>query len=132
MNEPSWLSEDVILAIHAKQIEQHGGSAGVRDENLLSASLARPKHLFAYEQPNLFELAAAYGYGIAKNHPFIDGNKRTAFAAAATFLLVNNYLLDAPEQEAIAMMEGLACDRETQVSLAQWLTNNSQIEAQTT
>ncbi|WP_204106451.1 MULTISPECIES: type II toxin-antitoxin system death-on-curing family toxin [Spirulina sp. CCY15215] len=132
MNEPYWLSNDVVLVIHAKQIEQHGGSAGVRDENLLSASLARPKHLFAYEQPNLFELAAAYGYGIAKNHPFIDGNKRTAFAAAATFLLVNNYLLDAPEQEAIAMMEGLACDRETQASLAQWLTNNSQIEAQTT
>ncbi|MGK7929707.1 MAG: type II toxin-antitoxin system death-on-curing family toxin [Spirulina sp.] len=131
MNEPFWLSDDIILAIHTAQIEEHGGSLGIRDANLLSASLARPRHLLAYGQPNLLELAAAYGYGIAKNHPFIDGNKRTAFMAMYVFLGLNDYWLDAPENDAIAMMEGLASDRETQASLAQWLEHNSQMEERT-
>ena len=74
MNEPLWISEEIVRVIHQDQIRQHGGSLGVRDENLLSASLARPRHLFAYSEPDLFQLAAAYGYGLAKNHPFIDGN----------------------------------------------------------
>ena len=109
-------------------LRQHGGSLGVRDENLLGASLARPRHLFAYGQPDLFDLAAGYGYGLAKNHPFIDGNKRTAFAAMATFLLVNGYLLNVPEMDVVQMMERLATDRETQESLAQWLRKNSVVE----
>ncbi|MFM6395923.1 type II toxin-antitoxin system death-on-curing family toxin, partial [Planktothrix sp.] len=86
MNEPLWISEAIIRVIHQDQIQQHGGSLGLRDENLLSASLARPRHLFSYGQPDLFDLAAAYGYGLAKNHPFIDGNKRTAFMAMYVFL----------------------------------------------
>lgn len=97
----------------------------MRDENLFSASLARPRHLFFYGEPTLFELAAAYGYGLAKNHPFIDGNKRTAFAVMATFLEVNGYSLDVPEPEVVTMMERLATDRETQESIAQWLERNS-------
>ncbi|WRH67437.1 MAG: type II toxin-antitoxin system death-on-curing family toxin [Planktothrix sp. GU0601_MAG3] len=125
MSEPLWIFEEIVQVIHQDQIQQHGGSLGVRDENLLSASLARPRHLFTYGQPDLFDLAAAYGYGLAKNHPFIDGNKRTAFAVMATFLLVNGYLLEIPEMEVVQMMEQLATDQETQESLAQWLRKNS-------
>ena len=125
MNEPLWISEEVVHAIHQDQIHQHGGSLGIRDENLLSASLARPKHFLAYGKPKIFDLAAAYAYGLAKNHPFIDGNKRTAFAVMATFLLVNGYLLEVPEKEVVQIMERLATDQETQESLAQWLRENS-------
>lgn len=124
MNEPLWMSEEIVRVIHQDQIRQHGGSLGVRDENLLAASLARPRHLLAYGQPDLFDLAAAYAYGLAKNHPFIDGNKRTAFAVMATFLLVNGYLLDVPEKEVVQTMERLATGQETQESLAQWLRKN--------
>ncbi|MBE9129322.1 MULTISPECIES: type II toxin-antitoxin system death-on-curing family toxin [unclassified Coleofasciculus] len=125
MNEPFWISEDIARIIHADQIVQHGGSGGIRDENLLSASLARPRHLFAYGEPTLFDLAAAYGYGLAKNHPFIDGNKRVAFAVMATFLEINGYTLDVPEMEVVVMMEGLATAQESQESLARWLEENS-------
>ncbi len=125
MNEPFWISENIAKVIHADQIAQHGGSPGIRDENLLSASLARPRHLFAYGEPTLFDLAAAYGYGLAKNHPFIDGNKRVAFAVMATFLEVNGYSLDVPEMDVVVMMERLATDEESQDSLAKWLEENS-------
>jgi death-on-curing protein len=125
VNEPLWISEEIVRVIHQDQIQQHGGRLGIRDENLLSASLARPKHLFVYSQPDLFELAAAYGYGLVKNHPFIDGNKRTAFAIMATFLLVNGYLLNVPEMEVVETIERLATDQKTQEALAQWLRDNS-------
>jgi death-on-curing protein len=125
VNEPFWISEDIARIIHADQIAQHGGSVGIRDENLLSASLARPRHLFTYGEPTLFDLAAAYGYGLAKNHPFIDGNKRAAFAVMATFIEVNGYSLDVPEMDVVVMMERLATDQENQDSLALWLEANS-------
>lgn len=123
--KPIWVSEQATLSIHNDQLAQHGGRAGVRNENLLSASLARPRHLLTYSTPNLFDLAAAYGYGLAKNHPFVDGNKRTAFAVIATFLEINGYSLNAPEPEVVLMMERLSTDQETQQSLAQWLAENS-------
>lgn len=125
MNEPLWISEEIVRVIHQDQIRQHGGSLGVRDENLLAASLARPRHLFAYSEPDLFQLAAAYGSGLAKNHPFIDGNKRTAFMVMYVFLGLNRYLIDVSEMEVVQMMERLATDQETQESLAQWLRKNS-------
>ncbi|OKH33913.1 death-on-curing protein [[Phormidium ambiguum] IAM M-71] len=125
MNEPLWISEEIVRFIQQDQIQQHGGSLGIRDENLLVASLARPKHLLVYGEPDLFDLAAAYGYGLAKNHPFIDGNKRTAFTVMATFLLINGYLLEVPEKEVVQIMERLATDEENQESLAQWLRKNS-------
>lgn len=125
MQEPIWVSEKIVLSIHEDQLSQHGGSFGIRDENLLSASLARPKHLFAYGNPTIFDLAAAYGYGLAKNHPFVDGNKRTAFMVMYTFLGLNNYWLEVAEVEVVLKMEGLAMNTETQELIALWMNNNS-------
>jgi death on curing protein len=126
MKEPFWLDERMVRAMHADQIFQHGGSSGIRDENLLSASLARPRHVFAYtDTPTLFDLAAAYGYGLAKNHPFIDGNKRTAFVVMAAFLELAGYSLNAPEMEVVLIMERLATDQESQESLSEWLMEKS-------
>ncbi|MDJ1177372.1 type II toxin-antitoxin system death-on-curing family toxin [Roseofilum sp. BLCC_M91] len=125
MTEPLWISDEVVRAIHEDQIEQHGGSLGIRDENLLAASLARPRHWFTYTEASLFELAAAYGYGLAKNHPFIDGNKRSAFMVMYTFLGLNGYLLEVADREVVEMMERLTTDEENQESLAQWLEKNS-------
>ena len=99
---------------------------GIRDKNLFLASLDRPKNLFAYgTSPTLFDLVAAYGYGVAKNHPFIDGNKRTGFILMAVFLEFNGYSFDAPEMEVILMMERLATDLEDQDSIAIWLQGQS-------
>jgi death-on-curing protein len=126
MTEPFWIYEALARAMHSDQLSQHGGTSGIRDENLLSASLARPRNLFIYgESPTVFDLAAAYGYGIAKNHPFIDGNKRVAFVAMATFLELNGYSLDTPEMEVVIMMERLAMGLESQDSVAAWLEENS-------
>lgn len=125
MKEPIWVAERIVLAIHEDQLAQHGGSSGVRDENLLGASLARPKHLFAYDDPTIFNLAAAYGYGLANNHPFIDGNKRTAFMVMYTFLGLNDYWLEVDEMEVVVKMEGLTMNRETQESIALWLKEHS-------
>lgn len=126
MIEPFWLDERIVRAMHDAQIEQHGGSFGIRDEHLLSANLARPQHLFAYgESPSIFDLAAAYGYGLAKNHPFVDGNKRTAFVTMATFLELNGYSLEAPEVEVVLTMERLATGEENQDSIALWLQEKS-------
>ena len=126
MSLPVWISEQLARAIHDDQIAQHGGRLGIRDENLFLASLDRAKNLFAYgTSPTLFDLAAAYGYGIVKNHPFIDGNKRTGLILMAVFLELNGYSLDAPEMEVVLMMERLATDLENQESIAIWLQAQS-------
>jgi death-on-curing protein len=126
MSELFWLNEQMIRAIHADQLSQHGGSSGIRDENLLLASLPSPQNLFAYgKAPTLFDLAAAYGYGLAKNHPFVDGNKRVSFVAMGIFLELNGYSLDVPETNVVVMMERLAMDQENQDSIAEWLRENS-------
>jgi death on curing protein len=125
MSESVWLSEKLVLAIHSDQIVTHGGLDGLREVNLLDASLARPRHLWTYTRPDLFELAAAYGYGLTKNHPFIDGNKRTAFMVMFVFLGLNGYFLDAKETEVVLTMEQLASSILTQDELAIWLKKHS-------
>ena len=101
MAEIVWLLEEAVRAIQERQIAEHGGSSGIRDEGLLLSALARPQNLLAYgqQQPDLAALAAAYAFGIARNHPFVDGNKRTAFVAARTFLLLNGNDLEASQDE---------------------------------
>lgn len=123
--QPIWLEPDLAETIHDELIERFGGSYGIRDKNLLESALARPQHLFTYEQPSIFELAAAYGYGITKNHPFVDGNKRTALVVMIVFLEDNGYRFEADEAETVVIMERLADSLETQETLAQWLEENS-------
>jgi len=124
MTEPVWLDEDIAIAIHNAMIERHGGSEGVRDAGLLSSALERPRNRQAYEQPTLAELAAAYAFGIAKNHPFIDGNKRVAFMAAYTFLGLNGFQLVASETDAAIKFLALAAGELEEVELADWIAAN--------
>jgi death-on-curing protein len=116
-----WLGESVILAIHDEQLAEHGGAEGVRDLGLLTSALARPQHLAAYAEPDAFELAAAYAFGIVRNHPFVDGNKRTAFVAAVLFLLDHGYELLAPDPNCVAMMLQLAEGQASAADFATWL-----------
>ncbi|MBL8671708.1 MAG: type II toxin-antitoxin system death-on-curing family toxin [Alphaproteobacteria bacterium] len=120
-----WLSKDAVAAMHAEQLAEHGGSPGVRDEGLLESALARPLNQAADGEPTITELAAAYAFGIARNHPFIDGNKRTAFVGAATFLAVNGYEMTASEPEVVTTILKLAEGSLTDVALAAWFAANS-------
>lgn len=125
--EPFWLTRIVVEHIHAELIEEHGGSFGLRDEGLLESALARPRQRWAYEpDTDLCALAAAYAFGLAKNHAFIDGNKRVAFMAAYSFLGANGLRLVAPEEEAYAVMIDLAAGELSEEDLARWLRASSQ------
>ena len=123
MTKIVWLLEETIIAIHHRQIAEHGGGEGLRDEGLLSSALARPQNLFAYDQPapDLAALAAAYAYGIARDHPFVDGNKRTALIAARTFLLLNGVNLEAGQDEKFLTFQSLAAGLLTEDELADWI-----------
>ena len=124
--EPRWLRRNFVIAIHERLISEHGGSGGLRDNGLLESAMARPKHLLAYGSPSVFELAAAYAVGIAKNHAFVDGNKRTAFVAASVFLSRNGFLITAPEADATVAMLGVAEGSLKEVQFAQWLKDNTE------
>jgi len=114
------------MAIHEAQIAEHGGSLGVRDEGLLESALARPRQIFTYEDaPTLARLAAAYGFGIAKNHPFIDGNKRTAWVVCATFLEINGREVVASQADAVTAMLGVASGEWPEAKFSKWLDSNS-------
>ena len=123
MIEIVWLLEETILAIHYRQIAEHGGGEGLRDEGLLSSALARPRNLVAYGEPppDLAALAAAYAYGLARDHPFVDGNKRTALIAARTFLLLNGVNLEAGQDEKFLTFQRLAEGSLTEEELADWV-----------
>ena len=123
MPEIIWLLEEAVRAIHERQISEHGGSSGIRDEGLLLSALARPQHLLAYgvPPPDAAALAAAYAFAIARNHPFIDGNKRTALVAARTFLLINGFDLEASQGEKYLTFLRLAKGSLTEEELANWI-----------
>lgn len=126
---PRWLPRLVVESIHAELLREHGGSPGLRDENLLESALSRPRHLFAYEtEVDAADLAAAYGFGIARNHPFVDGNKRTALMAMYVFLGLNGWTLEADEAEAVRTILGLAAGDLTEAKLAAWLRDHARRE----
>ena len=121
-----WLKTDRVLAIHRRQIAEHGGGDGVRDMGLLESALARPLNIAAYEpEADIARLAAAYAFGIAKNHPFIDGNKRTAYVAMETFMIKNGLRLNATQEEKYLTFLALADGSLSEDELAQWLRERS-------
>ena len=124
-NEPCWLTREAVLAIHAQLLARFGGSAGIREDNMLESALAKPRQLHAYGQPNVYEMAAAYAFGIVKNHPFVDGNKRAGFVAAYTFLGINGFDFTAPEEEAVIFTRGLAAGDITLEEYTLWLQKAS-------
>jgi death on curing protein len=124
VTEPTWLTTDLVLAIHARQLREFGGLAGLRDPGGLESALGRPRNRWAYDNGGLAELAAAYGFGIARNHPFADGNKRTALLAIVTFLGLNDVEFAAREAEAVVMMRGLAAGEIDEDGLTRWIAAN--------
>jgi death-on-curing protein len=125
VTEPEWLLPEFVVALHERLLADFGGPAGVRDESLLESALNRPQHLFSYGTPSLAELAAAYAFGIVRNHPLVDGNKRTGFAAAAVFLEINKQRLTALESEAVVNTLALAAGEISEEAFAGWLERNS-------
>jgi death on curing protein len=123
MGEPVWVRDDVVRAIQGRQLAEHGGDEGIRDQNLLLSALARPLNLWAYgdPKPDVATLAAAYAFGLAKNHPFVDGNKRTAFVVCRTFLRLNARDLDAPPAEKYLAFVRLADGSLDEPALAGWI-----------
>ena len=118
-----WIIPRLVYVVHEEQLAEHGGTSGVRDQGLLESALARPQNIEAYgnPKPNIFDLAAAYAYGIIKNHPFIDGNKRTGFLLAYIFLRLNGYGLNAPEAEAVLAVYSLASGEWIEKDFSRWL-----------
>jgi death-on-curing protein len=124
MSEPEWLDTSIILDVHAEQLALFGGADGIRDLGLLESALGRPLNKFGYGESDLAVLAAAYAYGIARNHPFVDGNKRAAFASIIVFLGLNGIDFDAPPEQATAIILGLAAGEVSEESLARWIRDN--------
>jgi len=124
MTPPVWVAREAVLAVHEQMLHEFGGDSGVRDPGLLESALARPGNKFAYETPTLFELAAAYAYGIVKNHPFVDGNKRTGFMAAVMFLERNGCRFSAGEADAVVQTLGLAAGEVGEADYAAWLAES--------
>lgn len=116
-----WLDPQVQLAVHDEQLAEHGGAAGVRDRGLFESALARPQQLACYGEPDVCALAAAYGCGLARNHPFVDGNKRTAFVAVELFLLLNGMSLAADDGECVLTMLAVAEGSLGEDAFADWL-----------
>lgn len=126
MPQWAWLDHSVLLAVHDEQLVEHGGIAGVRDEGMFISAMSRAQNLAVYGQPDHADLAAAYGVGLAKNHPFADGNKRTAFVAVELFLRLNGYSLRASDMDCILTMLSVAAGDMDEASFAAWLRANSE------
>ena len=125
MKEPVWVRRDVVLAYHDMLLARHGGGAGIRDEGLLDSALDRPKNQFHYNKTNLFELAASYGFGLIKNHPFVDGNKRIGFATTVLFLELNGLEFLATEVDAVIQTLAVAAGEMDEAAFAAWLNKNT-------
>ncbi len=124
---PIWIEKRVVLAYHDMQLAEHGGSSGVRDEGLLESSMARQQNIAAYSDtaPTLYKFAAAYAFGIVRNHPFVDGNKRTALVVSLAFLARNGIVFQADQQETYLVFYDLAAGNLGEEELAAWLEKNS-------
>jgi death on curing protein len=116
-----WVNRQVLLLLHEESLAEHGGASGLRDKGLLDSALARPLNLALYEQPDAAALAASYGLGLAKNHAFVDGNKRAAFLAVGLFLAVNGYRLRASQADATLTVLDVAAGSMDEAALAQWI-----------
>ncbi|MGE0037795.1 MAG: type II toxin-antitoxin system death-on-curing family toxin [Xanthobacteraceae bacterium] len=124
MSEPEWLDNNIILDVHAEQLALFGGADGIRDMGMLESALGRPLNKFSYGETDLAALAAAYAFGLARNHPFVDGNKRAAFASVIVFLGLNGIDFDVPPEQATAMILGVAAGEVSEESLARWMRDN--------
>jgi len=124
-----WISSDALLLLHDESLAEHGGSPGLRDEGLLESALANPRNLLAYGHPDFAELAAAYGTGLAKSRPFVDGNKRAAFLSVGLFLLLNGYRLQATPSEATLVILSLAAGELDQEAFARWIREHAHSRA---
>ena len=122
-----WIDPEVVFAIHDQQIAEHGGTNGIRDMGLIQSALARPANLDSYSAADVFDLAAEYGYGMARNHGFIDGNKRTAYVITLLFLRLNGYDLPAPAVERVLVFEKLAKGGLATNDFAAWLRRHSKV-----
>lgn len=124
-SEPEWLTADDATFFHEQILATFGGATGIRDHGLLESAMNRPQHIFTYESQDLCALAGAYAYGITKDHPFVDGNKRVAFVLARVFLGLNGVRFDPPETEAVVMVEGLAGGQVKEADFVAWLRKHS-------
>ena len=120
-----WINRQALLLLHGESLVIHGGARGIRDAGLLESALMRPENLVAYGQPDVFDCAAAYAFGLAKNHPFVDGNKRAAFLACGLFLHLNGYRLGASQAEATLTMLALAAGELEESAFADWLRQHA-------
>ncbi|MBK6591462.1 MAG: type II toxin-antitoxin system death-on-curing family toxin [Burkholderiales bacterium] len=126
MSQWKWVNRQVLLLLHDESLAEHGGAPGLRDEGLLDSALARPVNLALYEQPDVASLAASYGVGLAKNHPFVDGNKRAAFLAVGMFLAVNGFRLRATQADATLTVMDVAAGVVDEAAFAQWIREHIQ------
>jgi len=122
---PQWIDLNVVLAVHEQQIAEHGGLAGIRDLGLIESALARPQNLQLHNDPDLFDLAAAYGFGLARNHGFVDGNKRTAYVVTRLFLVLNGQDVEASAVEKVLTFEKVGNGEIDQAGLSSWLRIHS-------
>ena len=126
MDEPIWVWPEVLLALHRRHLAEHGGAEGLRDSNLFDSAMTRPQNRWGYSpETSLFDIAAAYGYGLAKNHAFVDGNKRTALVAMLLFLELNGYVLTASQERRYEVLLDVAAGRMEEEKLAKWLQANA-------
>jgi death-on-curing protein len=124
MSEPRWIVVDEVLVAHERQLVRFGGAPGLRDAGALESALSRPRNKWLYEQAELPDLAASYAYGLAKNHPFVDGNKRVAFIAMTAFLRLNGIRFAPPQDSSTAMILGLAAGEISEDGLTRWIRDN--------